>query len=99
MSRAVELFVYGTGLLHWYCHVHEFNSWVFVEDRDIPRYFLVIVNFYCANTFAFLIRDERTVKFCDPDPVLIFQISVQVQPQSKKFFNLKCKTKWSPKNL
>jgi len=34
-------------------------------------------------------RNERTVKFCDPDPVLIFENSVQVQPQSKNFF--KCK--------
>jgi len=34
-------------------------------------------------------RDEQTVIFCDPDPVLIFENSVQVQPQSKIF--LKCK--------
>jgi len=31
-------------------------------------------------------RDEPTVIFCDPDPVLNFQNSVQVQPQSKLFF-------------
>jgi len=43
-------------------------------------------------------RDERTVKHCDPDPVLIFYISVQVQPQSKNFVNETSKCKWSPKN-
>ena len=30
-------------------------------------------------------KDERTIIFCDPDPVLIFYNSVQVQPQSKTF--------------
>jgi len=34
-------------------------------------------------------RDERTVIFCNPDPVLNFQNSVQVQPQSKLFFKIK----------
>jgi len=28
----VELFVYGTGLSHWCCHVHEFNKWVMVQQ-------------------------------------------------------------------
>jgi len=43
-----------------------------------------------ANTvFATYIRDERTVIFCDPDPVLNFQNSVQAQPQSKLFFEIK----------
>ena len=35
------------------------------------------------------IKDECTVIFCHPDPVLIFRNLVQAQPQSKLFF--KCK--------
>jgi len=34
-------------------------------------------------------RDERTVKFCDADPVLIFRNSIQVQTQLKKFLKSK----------
>jgi len=30
-------------------------------------------------------RDDRTVIFCDPDLVLNFQYSIQVQPQLKLF--------------
>jgi len=33
------------------------------------------------------IRDERTVIFCNPHPVLNFQNSVQVKPQSKLFWH------------
>jgi len=36
--------------------------------------------------------------FCDPDPVLSFIDSVQVQSQSKKNSNIKSKSRWSPKN-
>ena len=36
-------------------------------------------------------RDERTVKFFDPGPDLIFENSVQVQPHSKIFFSSKSK--------
>ena len=28
----MEWFVYGTGLFHWHCHVHEFNKWVFIQQ-------------------------------------------------------------------
>jgi len=38
-------------------------------------------------------RDERTVIFCDPDPILLFQNSVQVQLQSKLFLKLKVQIK------
>ena len=41
-------------------------------------------------------RDERTVIFCDPDPVLIFKNSVHVQPQWKIFF--KCKVQGQMKS-
>jgi len=51
MSWAVEW--YGTGLSHWWCHMHELNNWVFVQRSDIVSYFLVIVIFYCANATAF----------------------------------------------
>jgi len=40
-----------------------------------------IIHFFSINS-----RDERTVIFCDPDPVLYFKNSVQVQPQPKIFF-------------
>jgi len=53
MSCAAELFVYGTGLSHWCCHVHEFNKWVVVQHSDVVRYFIVIAIFYSANTTAF----------------------------------------------
>ena len=38
-------------------------------------------------------RDEQTVVLCDPDPVLNFQNSVQVQPQPKLFLKLKVQIK------
>jgi len=38
--------------------VHESKS-VFVQRRDIVRYFLVIVIFYCANTTAFHMPDWK----------------------------------------
>jgi len=59
MSCAVEWFVYGTGLSHWCCHVHEFNKWVLVQHSDVVRYFIVIVIFYCANTTAFHMSDWK----------------------------------------
>jgi len=45
--------------------------------------------FFSVAKFLAHTRDERTVIFCDPDPVLTFQNSVQIQPQSKLFFQLK----------
>jgi len=57
----------------------------------------------CENTAFFKIfdliwtRDERIVKFCDPDPVLIFENSVHVQTQSKFLF--KCKVEVQMKCL
>ena len=36
------------------------------------------------KTYTLHSRDERTVISCDPDPVLIFQNSVQVQPKSNQ---------------
>ena len=54
MSCAVEWFVYGTGLSHWCCHVHDFNKWVLVQHSDVVRYFIVIVNFYCATKLHFI---------------------------------------------
>ena len=42
MSCAVEWFVYGTGLSHWCCHVHEFKKWVFVQHSDIARNFICL---------------------------------------------------------
>ena len=62
MSCAVESFVYGTGLFHWCCHVHQFNKWVLVQHSDIVRYFIVIVIFYCANTTAFHMSDWKFSK-------------------------------------
>jgi len=64
MSRAVELFVYGTGLHSCY-HVHEFNKCVFVKHNDIISYFLVILIFYCANTTAFHISDWKILEGVD----------------------------------
>jgi len=61
MSRAVELFVYGTGL-HNYYHVHEFNKCVFLKRSDIISYILVILIFYCANTTAFQISDWKILE-------------------------------------
>jgi len=43
-------------------------------------------------------RDEQTVIYCDPDPVLNFQKSVQVQPQSKLFKKLKAQVQIKSKN-
>ena len=42
-------------------------------------------------------RDERTVIFCDPDPVLIFYNSVKSNHSPKDFSNVK--SKWNPKHL
>jgi len=44
-------------------------------------------------------RDERTVIFCDPDPVLIFKNQSKSNHSPKDFSNAKSKIKWSPKNL
>jgi len=61
VSRAVELFVYGTGL-HSYYHVHEFNKCIFVEHSDIITYFLVILIFYFANATAFHTSDWKILE-------------------------------------
>ena len=44
-------------------------------------------------------RDEWTVILFGPDPVLIFQNSVQFQTQSKIFFKFKIQVQLNPKNL
>ena len=44
-------------------------------------------------------RDEWTVIFCDPDPVLSFQNLVQVQPQSKLSLKLKVQVQIKSKKL
>jgi len=49
----MEWFVYGTGISHWCCHVHEFNKWVLFQYSYIVCYFIGNVIFYCANTTAF----------------------------------------------
>jgi len=51
--------VYGTGLSHRCCHVHELKKIVLVRHSDIVRYFLVTVVFYCANTTAFHMPDWK----------------------------------------
>jgi len=58
MSRAVDLFVYGTSLPHCCYHVHEFK-YVFVNHSDIVGYFSVIWIFYCTNTTACHISDWK----------------------------------------
>ena len=55
-----------------------------------------------AGSWLVASRDERTVKFCDPDPVHIFQKSVEDQPQVEVpniFSNVRSESKWSSKYL
>jgi len=52
-----------------------------------------------ASSHAAYAGDERTVIFRDADPVLIFQNSVEVQSQSKHFFECKVQVQLKPKKF
>jgi len=53
-----------------------------------------ITHFFSINS-----RDERTVIFCDPDPVLILKTQSKSNHSPKYFSNVQSKFKWSPKYL
>jgi len=44
-------------------------------------------------------RDKQTDIFYDPDPVLILSNSVQIQPQSKRFFKCKVQVQMKSKKF
>jgi len=44
-------------------------------------------------------KEERSVIFCDPGPLLLLKNSVQVQPQSEKFFKCKIQVQMKSKKF
>ena len=58
----MALFVYGTGLPHCCCRVHDYNKCVFVKHIGTASYVLVILIFYCAKTTAFHLSDWKIVE-------------------------------------
>jgi len=56
-----DLFIYGTSLSRWCCHVNEFNKLVFVlvQHSRIQRYFLVIIICHSASTTAYHMPDWK----------------------------------------
>jgi len=66
---------------------------MFIDDTW--KMILPLSHFYFSEIF----RDDRTVIFCDPDPVLNFENSVQVQPLSMKFKKLQIQVHMKSKKL